>query len=51
MWFAEDLNARSEALALAFMRRAMSAACIEHEHVDDARLRAAIRVSSAPPAT
>jgi hypothetical protein len=42
----EEWNARTEALALAFMRGAMSAAGIEHGHVDDAHLCAAIRESS-----
>ncbi len=42
----EKWDLRSRALAVAFMRRAMTATGFEHDHVDDARLFAAVEESS-----
>jgi hypothetical protein len=43
-----DWRPRTDALALAFVREAMTAAGIDHGHVDDAHLSAVIQKSSLP---
>jgi hypothetical protein len=43
-----DWRPRTDALALAFVREAMTAAGIDHSHVDDAHLSVAIQKSSLP---
>jgi hypothetical protein len=44
----EERRVRAEGLALALVRRAMTAAGIDHSHIDDASLSAAIKESQIP---
>ena len=46
--FGEEWHAKERAFALNFIRRAMTAAGIEHRHIDDARLTEAIEQSRTP---
>jgi hypothetical protein len=43
-----EWDSRTEALALTFVRRVMTAAGIEHSHLDDVHLAAAIQKSTEP---